>query len=280
VVQAVYELALYPSGQEERWKSMTEHHRLVEQQFARQAPGFGQEGLTLTNRDYLTWMVDALDPDPHDAVLDVAAGTGHLGRAIAPRVRCVVCLDLTPDMLHEGERAARREGLTNITFLRGAAENLPYPQSAFDAVVSRFAVHHFVEPLVQVREMVRVCRPGGKVVLIDLVAPEEKGEAAAYNRLERLRDPSHTLALSIEELRGALEGCGLSGIRTASRDIEVEVERWLALTSTATAKAQAIRENLMRDVLGSLSTGMRPFLADGVLMFTQRWVVAVGLKAD
>lgn len=87
---------------------MTEHHRLVEQQFAQQAPGFGQEGLTLTNRDYLAWMVDALDLDPHDAVLDVAAGTGHLGRAIAPRVRRVVCLDLTPDMLREGGR--RRSG--------------------------------------------------------------------------------------------------------------------------------------------------------------------------
>ena len=57
---------------------MTEHHRLVEQQFARQASGFGQEGLTLTNRDHLAWMVDMLDLDPHDAVLDVAAGTGHL----------------------------------------------------------------------------------------------------------------------------------------------------------------------------------------------------------
>jgi len=259
---------------------MTEHHRLVEQQFARQAPGFGQEGLTLTNRDYLAWMVDTSDFDPHDAVLDVAAGTGHLGRAIAPRVRCVICLDLTPDMLHEGEQAAQREGLTNITFLRGAAEALPYSDNVFDAVVSRFAVHHFVEPLVQVREMVRVCRPGGKVVLIDLVAPEDEREAAAYNRLERLRDPSHTHALTTEELRGTLKGCGLSGIRTASRDVEVEAERWLTLASTATARAQAIREDLMQDVLGSTSTGMRPFLDDGVLMFTQRWVIAVGFKAD
>src|SRR5215210_334551 len=259
---------------------MTEHHHLVEQQFVRQAPGFGQEGLTLTNRDYLAWMVDTLDPNPHDAVLDVAAGTGHLGRAIAPRVRCVVCLDLTPAMLHEGEQAAQREGLTHITFLRGAAEDLPYSDSVFDAVVSRFAVHHFVEPLVQVREMVRVCRPGGKVVLIDLVAPEDEGEAAVYNRLERLRDPSHTHALSTEELRGNLEGCGLTGIRTVARDVEVEAERWLALTSTATARAQAIREDLMQDVLGLASTGMRPFHDDGVLMFTQRWVIAVGLKAD
>jgi SAM-dependent methyltransferase len=183
-------------------------------------------------------------------------------------------------MLHEGEQAAQREGLTNITFLRGAAEDLPYQDSAFDAVVSRFAVHHFVEPLVQVREMVRVCRPRGKVVLIDLVAPENEGEAAAYNRLERLRDPSHTRALSPKELRGTLEGCGLTSIRTASRDVKVDAERWLALTSTAALRAQAIREELMQDVLGSASTGMRPFLQDGVLMFTQRWVIAVGLKAE
>jgi SAM-dependent methyltransferase len=259
---------------------MTEHHRLVEQQFARQAPGFGQEGLTLTNRDYLAWMVDALDLDPHDAVLDVAAGTGHLGRAIAPRVRRVVCLDLTPDMLREGEHVAQRKGLTNVTFLKGTAEDLPYPDSVFDAVVSRFAVHHFVETMVQVREMVRVCRPGGKVVLIDLVAPKDQGEAAAYNRLERLRDSSHTRALSAEGLRGHLADCGLTGIRTASRDVEVEAERWLALTSTPTARARAIREDLMQDVLGLASTGMRPFLHDGALMFTQRWVIAVGLKVD
>ena len=259
---------------------MTEHHRLVEQQFARQASGFGQEGLTLTNRDHLAWMVDTLEPAPQDAVLDVAAGTGHLGRAIAPRVRCVVCLDLTPEMLHEGEQAAQREGLTNITFVRGAAEDLPYPDSAFDAVVCRFAVHHFVEPMVQAREMVRVCRPGGKVVLIDLVAPDDEGEGAAYNRLERLRDPSHTYALSTEELRGILEGCRLIGIRTASRNVVVEAERWLALTSTTAARAQEIREDLMQDVLGSASTGMRAFLREGVLMFTQRWVIAVGLKVD
>lgn len=126
--------------------------------------------------------------------------------------------------------------------------------------------------------MVRVCRPGGKVVLIDLVAPEDEREAAAYNRLERLRDPSHTHALSTEELRGTLKGCGLSGIRTASRDVEVETERWLALASTATARAQAIREDLMHEVLGSTSTGMRPFLDDGVLMFTQRWVIDGSLR--
>jgi hypothetical protein len=52
---------------------MTEHHRLVEQQFAQQAPRFAQQGLTLTNRDYLDWMVDTLDLDPHHAALDVAA---------------------------------------------------------------------------------------------------------------------------------------------------------------------------------------------------------------
>src|SRR5215210_7103892 len=104
---------------------MTEHHRLVEQQFARQAPRFGQEGLTLMNRDYLAWMIDTLEPDPQDAVLDVAAGTGHLGRAIAPRVRCVGGLGVSAEMLQEGEQGGQRGGLANIAFLRGAAEELP-----------------------------------------------------------------------------------------------------------------------------------------------------------
>src|SRR4051794_26901744 len=146
-------------------------HRVVKEQFSRQAHAFDQLGLTLSNRDYLTWMVDALDFHSHDTVLDIATGTGHLARAIAPHVQRIIGLDLTLEMLHEGRRAAEREELTNVTFVQGLAEHLPYPADTFDAVVSRFAVHHFAEPCVQVREMTRVCRPSGKVSLIDLVAP-------------------------------------------------------------------------------------------------------------
>jgi ubiquinone/menaquinone biosynthesis C-methylase UbiE len=253
-------------------------HRTVKEQFSRQAHAFDQIGLTLSNRDYLTWMVDVLGFRSHDTVLDVATGTGHLARAIAPRVRRIIALDLTPKMLDEGRLAAEREGLTNVTFVQGLAEHLPYPADTFDAVVSRFGVHHFAEPYIQVREMARVCRPGGRVALIDLVAPDDEAEALTYNFLERLRDPSHTRALSVGELQSLFEECGLTDLETISRDVEVDVERWLALTEPPPARAQELLQKLAKDVAGSTHTGMRPDVRDGTLKFTQTWVIAVGNK--
>jgi ubiquinone/menaquinone biosynthesis C-methylase UbiE len=146
-------------------------------------------------------MVERLRLQPHFAVLDVAAGTGHLSRAMAPHVARVVAVDLTPEMLAEGRREAARQGLTNVVFEPGMAEHLPYDEGAFDLVVSRFALHHFAEARRPLQEMARVCRRGSRVAIIDLVSPDDPAVAATYNHLERLRDPSHTRALAAAELR-------------------------------------------------------------------------------
>jgi ubiquinone/menaquinone biosynthesis C-methylase UbiE len=224
-------------------------------------------------------MVDFLDPQPQDVALDVAAGTGHLAKAIASRTRHVVALDLTPEMLDEGGREAEREGLKNVKFVYGDAENLPFADGVFDLVTSRFAVHHLTDPSAVVSEMVRACRFGGKVALIDLVAPAGEAEAASYNRLERLRDPSHVRALSPSELRRLLQEGGLTRTRTTSRDVEVDVERWLTLSATPPARTREIRKDLEADIAGVARTGMRPFARGGVLKFTQTWVIALGDKA-
>src|SRR5215217_2435180 len=223
-------------------------------------------------------MVNFLDPRPQDAVLDVAAGTGHLARAIASRVRHVVALDLRPEMLDEGRLEAEREGLKNVKFVHGEAENLPFTDEVFDLSTNRFGVHHLADPSAMGREMVRACRSGGKVALIDLVAPEDETEAASYNRLERLRDPSHVRALSASELRALLEESGLTRARTTSRDVEVDVERWLTLAATPLARAREIRKELEADIAGAVRTGMRPFARHGVLKFIQTWVIVLGDK--
>ena len=176
-------------------------HEVIRREFGRQAAHFGEQGLTLSNQEYLQWIVDQLDLQPQFEVLDVAAGTGHLSRAIAPAVRRVVALDLTPEMLAQGQREAAQQGLTNVTFERGEAENLPYAAAAFDLVVTRFSLHHFDDPRGPIREMVRVCRPGGKVAVIDLLSPDQPEVATRYNYLERLRDPSHMRAFTADELQ-------------------------------------------------------------------------------
>lgn len=256
------------------------HHEIVRRQFVKQAPRFGDQNYTLASPVYLEWIVNNLDLEPHFDVLDVAAGTGHLSRAIAPQVRRVVAIDTTPEMLLEGRRQAEQDGLSNIRFEHGLAEDLPYPSDAFDLVVSRFAIHHFQYPDIPIQEMVRVCRPGGKVAVIDLVSPDDEALAATYNRLERMRDPSHTHALSVGELKRLLRDAGLDIVHTVSREVDVSVDRWLELTQTDPEMRRAIVARLTQDLEGVRASGMRPFLRDNELIFLQTWLIVVGVKCQ
>ena len=79
-----------------------EHNRVIRKEFSKQAARFGEKGLTLSSKDILDWIVDFLPLDQTFRVLDVAAGTGHLSRAIAPHAREVVAIDITPRMLAYG----------------------------------------------------------------------------------------------------------------------------------------------------------------------------------
>lgn len=169
------------------------HDDEIRKQFSRQAAHFNQEGRTLSSAEYLQWVVSCLKLKPDFVVLDVAAGTGHLGRAIAPMVQRVIAVDMTQEMLQQGIGEAARAGITNIIFEQGRAEELRYPDDSFDMAVTRLSLHHFTNPHPAIREMIRVCRPGKQLGIMDMVSPEDPTLDARYNRLERLRD-RHTPA--------------------------------------------------------------------------------------
>ena len=86
-------------------------------------------------------------------------------------------------------------------------------------------MHHFLDPVGVLREMVRVCAPGGRVVVIDMYASDDPAKAAEWNRAEKLRDPSHVRCLTLPELKGLFGPAGLPDaarqlLRTARRDQE------------------------------------------------------------
>ncbi|GAJ23551.1 unnamed protein product, partial [marine sediment metagenome] len=72
------------------------HYDKIRKGFAKQANKFGEKGLTLSSEEYLKWMVGRLPLQADFRVLDVATGTGHLCRVIAPYVKEVVAIDNTP----------------------------------------------------------------------------------------------------------------------------------------------------------------------------------------
>ena len=258
--------------------SGSEHMNVVRQQFRGQAPHFDRQVGSSGYDHILAWIMDNLELRPSFSVLDVAAGTGLVGLAVAPRVENVVALDATPEMLEQGRRRAVEESISNIVFEEGDAQRLPYPDDSFDLITCRLGMHHFQKPRKQALEMVRVCRPGGQVAIIDIVSPEHPEVAAFHNRLERLRDPSHTRALAAGELARISEGCGLEIVHTSGVDADRILTEWLDLTDAVSAARREIIEAMEQELKGGPATGMRPFGRDGELTFRHAWEMVVGVK--
>lgn len=86
---------------------------------------------------------------------------------------------------------------------------LPFPDASFSIVTCRYAFHHFEHPSAVLAEMKRVCQPGGRMVLADVHAAADPERAAAFNRMERLRDPSHVRALPLAEWESLVRQTGL-----------------------------------------------------------------------
>lgn len=211
-------------------------------------------------------------------MLDVAAGTGHAARFLAPSVRTVVALDVTAAMLETGKIAAEEAGLRNVVFLRADAAALPFLEASFDVVVSRFAVHHFESPGAQLGEMVRCLRAGGQLVVADLAADDDPAVAHAQNHLERLRDPSHTRMLSAEELRGALEDLGVVATGVDARGVVRPLAPWLAQSHASDAVVEQISGVLRGEIKGGPPTGLSPRDRDGELWFLQRFASVTASK--
>jgi ubiquinone/menaquinone biosynthesis C-methylase UbiE len=109
-------------------------------------------------------LCEAVDLRSNQRVLDVAAGNGNATLAAARRFADVVSTDYVAALLERGRERARAEGL-DVTFQQADAEALPFPDASFDVVLSTFGVMFTPRQEQAARELIRVCRPGGKIGL-------------------------------------------------------------------------------------------------------------------
>jgi len=108
---------------------------------------------------------EAADVGAPDRVLDVAAGNGNATLAAARRFADVTSTDYVPALLDRGRLRAEAEGLANVTFETADVEALPYPDASFDVVLSTFGVMFAPDHERAAGELMRVCRPGGRIGL-------------------------------------------------------------------------------------------------------------------
>jgi SAM-dependent methyltransferase len=203
------------------------HESLIRDQFTRQATPFSTAA-PITDAAALRLIIEAAAPRPQDRLLDVACGGGIVVCAFAPHVKEATGIDMTPAMLDRARRLAAEKGLTNVAWREGDVSALPFADGEFDIVVTRFAVHHFPDPAAVMREMARVCAPGGRIIVVDTCASSDPMKAAQFNRLEKLRDPSHVRALPLGELQGLFRDAGLGEPALSWSELRDEVTNLLA----------------------------------------------------
>lgn len=203
---------------------MPTHNDAILDQFTRQAIPFSTAP-SIKDQIALDLLVEASGAGPADTVLDVACGGGLVVCAFARVVRHATGIDLTPAMLERARALQREQGLANVTWRLGDVLPLPFPDGSFSIVTSRFAFHHFLDPVAVLGEMKRVCRPGGKVIVVDSAPAPDKADA--FNAMEKLRDPSHVRALPLAELRRLFTGHGLAEPRHTPYRLESDLESLL-----------------------------------------------------
>jgi SAM-dependent methyltransferase len=173
-------------------------------------------------------------------VLDLGCGGGHAGFAVAPHVGEVVSSDLLPAMLEAVRREAARRGLTNLRTQQAPAEQLPFPDASFDAVVTRYSAHHWTDLSAGLREAARVLRPAGLGVFMDAASPGGAALDSFLQTIELLRDPSHGRDYTEAEWRSALAAAGLSVRGVTWRKLRLDFTQWISRIGTPDLHVQAI----------------------------------------
>lgn len=249
----------------------------INRSFQIQAANFERKTLNFIKEDYLNYTTLSVAPKQQDTFLEVAAGTCVCGRSFAPLVQTVVCLDATPAMLQKGKQEAEESQLQNMVFITGLAEELPFLDNSFDIVFSRLAFHHFVDVQTVFREMARVLKLGGKLVLIDMEAAEDDLRAVE-DEIETLRDPSHVRNLSKQEMLDLFADSGLTVIKCETTEIQQKLVNWLDLTKTPEHIRLEIIGRMQFEINGQSKTGFCPYLRGDDIYFNQKWVLFLGEK--
>jgi len=180
-----------------------------------------------------------------ERVLDVATAVGHTVFALAPHACEVIGVDLTEEMLAEAKQQADSRGLTNVSFQTADAERLPFPDAAFDVVTCRIAAHHFPNVPAFCRESARVLRPGGRLVVVDNVAPEDDELDRFINSVEKLRDPSHFREYRLSEWERFFTDASLQYAVAYEFVTPIEREDWLRRQHVPEDVAAEVRRRML-----------------------------------
>jgi ubiquinone/menaquinone biosynthesis C-methylase UbiE/DNA-binding transcriptional ArsR family regulator len=187
---------------ERRLKSVLAKRRSKSEEFFASASGQWDHlrGEMFGDRFQLHAMLALLDPTL--TVGDLGCGTGQVSELLAPHVARVVAVDGSTDMVQAARK--RLKGLHQVDVRRGDMEALPIDEGQLDVAMTALVLHHVPEPARALAEMHRVVKPGGRVLIVDMLP---------HDRVEYQQQMGHVwLGFSEKTMKKLLEGAGFEGV--------------------------------------------------------------------
>lgn len=247
--------------------------RVNREQFGRTAARFAASA-AVDRLSQVESLVHLIEPSSLDLLLDVACGPGRLLANFARFVRLAVGVDLTPEMLAVARSRHPEQHGRPIRLVLGEGERLPFLDETFTVVTTTLAIHHYADPPRVLRQMVRVCQPGGKIAISDTVGSPDDSKRALQNQIERLRDPSHVELLSGDRLDRLLTSLGLVITGRAGGSNVREFEEWCRIADTPPDMIARVREMLLATQPGDRA-GMDPSVVGNEVKFRHEWATIV-----
>jgi len=176
-------------------------------------------------------IVQAVDPPADAHVLDLGCGTGQLAARLAQRVpHGTVCgVDPAEEMIRVARRRHRRK---NLSFEVGSSDAIPARAGTFDVVVSTISFHHWTRAVESLRDIARVLRPDGRLLILDFC--RDNLFMAALDLVQRWLQPSHSGIASANEMRRYFSRAGL-------HRPQITKPRWLLMLAEGTLGESAGR---------------------------------------
>jgi ubiquinone/menaquinone biosynthesis C-methylase UbiE len=174
--------------------------------------------------------------------LDLGCGAGHVSFALARGgARRITAYDPSSDMLAVVAREAAVRGYRTLETRVGTAEALPFENGTFDLVVTRYSAHHWASVPRALAECARVMSPGGRLIVIDVIAPETPLFDTALQVVEFLRDASHVRNYRVSEWNAMQRVAGFGETRMSSWKIGLDFKSWIARIGTPPARVAALQ---------------------------------------
>lgn len=221
----------------------TTHQQAIQQQFDPQAQAYLASTVHAQGPDlaHAQQLVARHLPASKARVLDVGCDAGHLAFALSPHVHQVMAVDPSPGMLDTVRRAAQHRGLGNIDTRQAHADALPFADGHFCTVATRYSAHHWTALEASLREMHRVIKPGGYLLVIDILGHEDALVDTHLQAMEVLRDCSHVRNHSASQWQALLIEAGFTVHEQAQWPVRLAFADWVARMRTPALQTEAIR---------------------------------------